>query len=204
MFEIKCPKCGKKVSSFLDKLFRPVHTTVQCPFCRLHLELINAGLCHFISGIIFAAFLVLLFVIQPHFLWVWVILLGIACWFLDVFVVCLLGRWGIWSYALAESSKLRLLSAVNAVSTIVAAVWAFFMVKTILMPYYDLLTNFDLANDQMAETVEHYKEIFSVRGIIGMVIGLLSLATSGITGFIRGRMSRLALQKSLSQSLSKD
>ena len=120
MLGIRCPKCGKMMHSFLEGLLRPTYTNLKCPFCNVRLELVNAGLCHFLSGIIFAAVLVLLFVMQLPFIWVWVILLGLLCWFLNVFVVWLLGRWRIWSYELSELSKLKLLSAANAISTIIA------------------------------------------------------------------------------------
>ena len=204
MLGIRCPKCGKMMHSFLEGLLRPTYTNLKCPFCNVRLELVNAGLCHFLSGIIFAAVLVLLFVMQLPFIWVWVILLGLLCWFLNVFVVWLLGRWRIWSYEFSELSKLKLLSAANAISTIIAGVWVFFMAKTFLLPYWKLIADFDLMDERMAEMVEHYKKLFSVQGIIGLVIGILSVGVLGTTRFIKGGLRRRAIEKSLSQTISQD
>ncbi len=199
-----CLKCSKRINFLLERFLRPIYANLRCPFCEARLELVNAGLCHFLSGIIFAAALVLLFLKGVPFLWIWIILLGILCWFLDIFIVWLLGRWEVWSYEVSELSKLELLSAASAVSTIIAAVWVFFMIRTVLLPYYNLLANFDLREDQIGETVEYYKELFSVRGIIGIIIGVLSLSVSGTTGYMKGKFRRQAIEKSLSRTISQD
>lgn len=204
MLGIRCPKCGKTMRFFLEGLLRPTYTNLRCPFCNVQLELINAGLCHFLSGIIFAVALVLLFLIQPPFIWLWIILLGLLCWFLNIFIVWLLGQWRVWSYGLSELSKLRLLSAANAISTIIAGVWVFFMARMLLLPYWKIVANFDLMDEQIVEMVEHYKKLFSVQGIIGLIIGILSIATSGTTSFIKGGLRRRAIEKSLSRTISQD
>jgi hypothetical protein len=189
---------------FLEGLLRPTYANLRCPFCNVRLELVNAGRCHFLSGIIFAAVLVLLFVMQLPFMWVWVILLGLLCWFLSIFIVWLLGRWGVWSYELSELSKLRWLSSANAISTIIAGVWVLFMTKTLLLPYWKMIVEFDLLDERIDEMVEHYKELFSVRGVIGIIIGILSVAISGTTSFIKGGLRRRAIEKSLSRTTSQD
>jgi len=204
MLGIRCPKCGKTMRFFLEGLLRPTYTNLRCPFCNVQLELINAGLCHFLSGIIFAAALVSLFVMQPPFIWVWVILLGLLCWFLNIFIVWLLGRWRVWSYELSELSKLRLLSTANAISTIIAGVWVLFMARMLLLPYWKIVAGFDLMDDQIGEMVEHYKELFSVQGVIGIIIGILSVAVSGTTSFMKGGLRRRAIEKSLSRIISQD
>ena len=204
MLGIKCPKCGKTMRSFLEGLLRPTYANLRCPFCNVQLELVNAGLCHFLSGIIFAAALVLLFVMQPPFIWLWVILLGLLCWFLNIFIVWLLGRWGVWSYELSELSKLRLLSVANAISTIIVGVWVLFMARILLLPYWRMVANFDLMDEQIGEMVEHYKKPFSVQGVIGIIIGILSVAVSGTTSFIKGGLRRRAIEKSLSRTISQD
>ena len=202
MLGIRCPKCGKTMRFFLEGLLGPTYTNLRCPFCNVQLELVNAGLCHFLSGIIFAAALVSLFVMQPSFIWVWVILLGLLCWFLNIFIVWLLGRWRVWSYELSELSKLRLLSAANAISTIIAGVWVLFMVRMLLLPYWKIVAGFDLMDDQIDEMVEHYKELFSVQGVIGIIIGILSVAVSGTTSFMKGELRKRAIEKSLSRIIS--
>jgi hypothetical protein len=198
---IKCPICGKTGHSFWEGFLRPTYSSLRCPSCNKRLELVNAGRCHFISGIISAAILVFIFFMQLPFLWVWVILLGFLCWFLDVLIVWLLGRWRVWSYELSELVKLRWLSAANTISTIIVGVWVFYMAWTLLLPYWKMIGNFDLMDDQIDEMVEHYKELFSVQGIIGIIIGIVSIMTSGTTGLIKGRLRRRAVEKSLSQTI---
>lgn len=196
---IKCPKCGKTGHSFWEGFLRPTYSSVKCPFCEVRLELLNAGRCHFISGIIFAAILVFLFVMQLPLMWAWVILSGFLCWFLDVFIVWLFGRWWVWSYEISESAKLRWLSAANTVSTIIVGIWVFYMAWMLLLPYWKMVADFDLLDERIDEMIEHYKKLFSVQGIIGIIIGILSVATSGTTGLIKGKLRRRAVERSLSQ-----
>jgi len=198
MLGIKCPKCGKTGHSFLEGFLRPTYSSLRCPFCGVRLELVNAGWCHFLSGIIFAVILVFLFIMQLPFMLVWVILSGLLCWFLDVLIVWLFGRWRIWSYELSELVKLRWLSAANTVSTIIAGVWVFFMAMMLLLPYWRIVADLDLLDERIDEMIEHYKKLFSVQGMIGIIIGILSVATSGTTGLIKGRLRRRAIEKSLS------
>jgi len=204
MLGIRCPECDKTIRFFWDGLLRPAYTSLRCPFCNVRLELVNAGRCHFLSGIIFAAVLVLLFVMQLPFIWLWIILLGPLCWFLNILIVWLLGRWRVWSYELSEIAKLRWLSAANAISTIIAGIWVLFMVKTLLLPYWKMVVDFDLLDERIDEIVEHYKELFSVRGVIGIIIGILSVSISGTTSFIKGGLRKRAIEKSLSRTISQD
>ncbi len=201
---VRCPKCGKRIRFFLERFLRPTYASLRCPFCNVRLELVNAGLCHFLSGIIFATALVLLFFMQPPFMWVWIILLGVLCWFLNIFIVWLLGQWGVWYYELSELVKLRWLSAVNVISTVVAGVWVLFMARMLLLPYWKMVADFNLLDERIGEMVEHYKKLFSVQGVIGLIIGFLSVVTSGTTGLIKGRLRRRAVEKSLSRTISQD
>lgn len=196
---IKCPICGKTGHSFWEGFLRPTYSSLRCSSCDKRLELINAGRCHFISGIISAAILVFIFFMQLPFIWVWVILSGLLCWFLDVFIVWLFGRWWVWSYEISESAKLRWLAAANTISTIIVGVWVFYMAWTLLLPYWKMVGDFDLMDERMDEMIEHYKGLFSVQGMIGIVIGILSIATSGTTGLIKGRLRRRVVERSLSQ-----
>ena len=204
MLGIKCPKCGKMMRFFLERLLRPANTDLRCPFCNVRLELVNAGRCHFLSGIIFAAALVFLFVMQLPFIWVWIIMLGILCWFLNIFIIWLLGRWEVWSYELSELSKLRWLSAANSVSTIIAGVWVFFMIKTLLLPYWKMIADFDLMDERIGEIVENYKGLFSVQGVIGIMIGVISVGVSKTTSLIKGKLRRQAIEKSMSRTIPQD
>ncbi|MEE9369829.1 MAG: hypothetical protein V3W45_00025, partial [Sedimentisphaerales bacterium] len=79
-----------------------------------------------------------------------------------------------------------------------------FMARMLLLPYWKIVAGFDLMDDQISEMVEHYKELFSVQGVIGIIIGILSVAVSGTTSFIKGGLRRRAIENSLSRIISQD
>jgi len=200
MSGIRCPKCGKTEHSFWEGFLRPTYTSLRCPSCDIRLELVNAGTCHFISGIIFAFILVILFLVEPPLMLALIILSGFICWFVDVFIVWLLGRWSEWSYELSELVKLRWLSAANSISTIIAGVWVFFMAKMLVIPYWKIADDLE----QLEVLKEHYDQMFGPAGIIGIIIGLISIATSGTTSLAKGKLRRQSIEKSLSQKILKD
>lgn len=194
---VKCPICRTRFSTYLEGLTRPAYGSIHCPGCGKRLELVNAGVCHFISGLIFAVALVLLFFSEASYLWIWVLLTAALCWLLNPVIIRIFGRWWLWSYRDADAAKVQLLAATQAVSTIIAGVWVFYMIKVLLWPYYELLGNADFFSERAAEFVERQKQLLSPKNIIGLVIGIISLCTSTTTSLWRGQLRRRGVENRL-------
>lgn len=200
MFRIKCPVCGVKFSSYLMGLLRPTYGSVNCSDCYSRLELLNPGRCHFLTGIIFALALIWFVLSEVSYLWLWMTLAGIACWLLNPLIVGLFGKWGPWSYRAEDAAKVQLLGATQAVSTILAGIWVCYMAKVLLLPYYQLVSNFDFADQQITEAIEHYKGLFGGRGVIGLIIGFISVSTLTTTSVLRGGLRKRAIESKLSEA----
>jgi len=196
---MKCPICGERFGSYLQGLQQPGYGSIYCPACKRRLELINPGRCHLVSGIVFAAGFLLLVLNHAPFLWLWVTITGAAAWAINPVAVWLFGRWQVWSYSEAQSAKLRLLIATEAVSTLVAGIWVIYMVMTLLGPYCRLVANFDINGDQLAQAADEYRRLFNIEGIIGIVIGVTSLAMATGAKFMRRAMRMKALSDKLDQ-----
>ncbi len=194
---IKCPICRTKFSSYLAGLARPAYGSVYCSGCGKRLELLNAGVCHFISGIIFAVALVLLFFSEVSYLWFWVLLVAALCWLLNPIIVWIFGKWWLWSYRAADAAKVQLLAATQTISTIIAAVWVCYMIKVLLWPYYELVGNAEILEEHVAEFVEQQKNLFNPRNIIGWAIGVISLGASTTTSLWRGQLRRRGVESKL-------
>jgi hypothetical protein len=194
---IKCPICRTRFSSYLEGLARPAYSGVYCTSCGKRLELLNAGICHFISGIIFAVALVLLFFSEMSYLWLWVLLVAALCWLLNPIIVWLFGKWWLWSYRAADAAKVQLLAATQAISTIIAGIWVCYMIKVLLWPYYELLGSSDFFSERAAEFVERQRQLLSPRNIIGLVVGIISLGTSTTTSLWRRELRRRGVESKL-------
>ena len=200
MYEMKCSNCGEKIGWWWEGLVRPAFNSRICPACRVKLELLNPGFCHFINGIIFAVILVYIMFEGFPYMWLWVTLLGGFCWLIRPVIIRIFGRWVVWPYGEMETAKLQLLAAVNAVSTIIAGIWVAYMAVMVFMPYWKLLGDFNFSDDQLAEVIEGYKKIFSVRGIVGIIIGVVSLISATSTSAIKGKLRAKAIGELLKGS----
>jgi hypothetical protein len=194
-----CPKCGRRMSWYVDGLVRPGFNSRYCIGCNSRLELVNPSAPYMAAGLIFVLILFGLIMGQVSHLWLWLILLGVAFWLVNPVFIRLLGRWAVYDYSQAEISKANLLNAVNTISTLITAVWVGHLIMTLFLPYWKTIELLAQMDDKAFEAAEQYAEILRPSGIIGIAVGVISLSTSGTTSVMRYSLRKQSLKRKLAQ-----
>jgi hypothetical protein len=199
---MECPKCGKQMSWYVDGLIRPGFNSRYCIGCNSRLELVNSWLPYLATGLLFALGLLFVVMGEVSHLWAWLILLGVVCWLVNPIFVRLLGNWAVYDYTQAEISKANLLNAVNTISTLITAVLVGHLIMILLLPYWRILEQLSQMDNKAFGAMEEYVQILKPARIIGFVVGIISMGTSGTTSFMRHSLRRESLNRRLEQQQS--
>ena len=199
---MNCPKCGKQMSWYVDGLIRPGFNSRYCIGCNSRLELVNSWLPYLATGLLFALGLLFVVMGEVSHLWAWLILLGVVCWLVNPIFVRLLGNWAVYDYTQAEISKANLLNAVNTISTLITAVLVGHLIMILLLPYWRILEQLSQMDNKAFGAMEEYVQILKPARIIGFVVGIISMGTSGTTSFMRHSLRRESLNRRLEQQQS--
>ena len=181
-----CPKCGRRMSWYVDGLIRPGAGTRTCPWCQTKLEVLNGHAGIMVNSVLLAAGFILVFLYQLPLTLLWLCLTGIGCWLLLPVWTKLFGKPVIWSYSGEQEAKAKWLAAESFASTITMAGWVLYMAITLLLPYGRILSELDSLDNETWKRMEEFTEmlqnrLFSTRGAIEIGVGILSFLWCQIT-----------------------
>ncbi|MFA5424075.1 MAG: TFIIB-type zinc ribbon-containing protein [Phycisphaerae bacterium] len=176
-----CPKCSTQMGWYIDGLIRPGAGERICPSCGAVLEILNGNTGLLINGILFAAGLLVVWLRDLPYIWLWVALLSIGCWLLLPVWTKLFAVLEVSSYTNAQQEKARRLEAEYLVCKITMAAWVIYMAFSLIIPYGQIISELSSADAESWNKVEYLTQALkgrfaSTRGLIEIAIGMLSFA----------------------------
>jgi hypothetical protein len=203
-----CPKCGRRMSWYIDGLIRPGIGSRICPWCQTKLELLHGNYGLFFASILLAGGLFVVYFFELPFQWVWVCLLGVVFWLLMPVWMRIFGKLIVSSYTREQQIKAMWLDAEIFASTITMAAWVLYMVLTLIIPYARIISEFNPNVDQSWQNVEDYTEavkdrILSTRGIIELGVGILSLIWCRVNILRRMYLRKQSIEDKLGHQIQK-
>ena len=205
---MKCPKCGKQMSWYMNGLIRPGIGSRTCPWCQTRLELLRGSSGLIINSILLAGGLFVVYSYVSSFQWFWVCLLGIGFWLLMPVWQKIFGKLIVSSYTREQQIKAMWLDAESFASTITMAAWVLYMVLVIIIPYGQIIQGLGSLDDEVWDKIEKFSEeirhrFLTTRGIIEFGAGLLSFTWCQISIYRRMHLRKQSIAGKLEREMGK-
>lgn len=199
-----CPKCGRQIGWYIDGLFRPAASKKICSSCGAELELLNGNLGLLANSVFLAIGLLIIWLSDIPYMWLWISLLGVGCWLLLPVWTKMFARLVVWSYSGEQQTKAKWLAAESTASTIMMTAWVFYMVFILVVPYGQIVSEFKPFDDGTWEKLEQFSEMIkdrflSTRGIIELGFGILSFSLCQVNMARRMLLRRETVASKLEQ-----
>lgn len=189
---------------YLDGLLRPGFSSRHCQGCGIKLELRHPAAGLLLNSLCSAGILTFLMIKEAPYMLLWVLLLALLSWLIYPVWTWIFSSLVVWSYNEEQSSKLEKMNAHQMASTIAIAGWVIYMIFTVTIPYYNIIVQISELDEEAWTAMEDYSltvkdRVFSPRGKIEFLIGILSLCWGGTNFTIKSRYKTKIVKNKLSE-----